>query len=163
MKKEEKIYDVLKKLGIEYELFEHEAVYTVEAAEEIDKKIGVKICKNLFLSTKKETEFYLLTMTGDKKFNTGKVSKQVGVPRMTFADAGHMEEFLDITPGSVSPLGLINDKEIKVKFLIDKDVLDMEKISVHPCINTVTILIKTEDLINKILPFCSHDYMSVEV
>lgn len=163
MKKEDKIYEVLKELKIEYKLFEHEAIFTVEAAENIDKKIGVPICKNLFLSTNKGQDFYLLTMVGEKKFNTGKVSKQVGVPRMTFADAQHMQEFLDITPGSVSPLGLINDKGQKVKFLIDKDVLEMEKISVHPCVNTATVLIKTEDLLKKILPFCNHHYEVVEV
>lgn len=160
--KEQRIYDTLDKLNIEYKLFRHEAVFTVEAAADLDKKIGVEICKNLFLSSRHNEEFFLLTMPGSKKFNTGKVSKAIGVPRMTFADSEHMEEFLDITPGSVSPLGLLNDSGKKVRFLLDKEVFDMEKISVHPCVNTATLLINTKDLLEKILPYCGHEYTIVE-
>ena len=163
MKKEDRVYKVLKELNIEYELFEHEPIFTVEAAKELDEKIGVEICKNLFLSSRQGKKHYLLTMVGGKKFNTGKVSKQLQVPRMTFAQADKMEEFLDIIPGSVSPLGLLNDKENKVEFLIDKDVLKMDKISIHPCVNTSTLLIRTKDLIEKILPYCGHDFTIVEV
>ena len=136
---------------------------TIAAAEELDKKIGLEICKNLFLSTRHSTEFYILVMVGSKKFNTGKVSKQIGVPRMTFADDEHMLEFLDIKPGSVSPLGLINDKNNNVKLLIDSDVVNMEKIAVHPCVNTATIVLKTKDLLEKIIPACGHDFTVVTV
>ena len=136
---------------------------TIAAAEELDKKIGLEICKNLFLSTRHSTEFYLLVMVGSKKFNTGKVSKQIGVPRMTFADDEHMLEFLDIKPGSVSPLGLINDKNNNVKLLIDSDVVNMEKIAVHPCVNTATIVLKTKDLLEKVIPACGHDFTVVTV
>ena len=136
---------------------------TIAAAEELDKKIGLEICKNLFLSTRHSTEFYLLVMVGSKKFNTGKVSKQIGVPRMTFADDEHMLEFLDIKPGSVSPLGLINDKNNNVKLLIDSDVVNMEKIAVHPCVNTATVVLKTKDLLEKIIPACGHDFTVVTV
>ena len=160
--KEQLVYDVLNGLEIEYKLFRHEAVFTVEAAADLDRRIGVKICKNLFLSSRHNTEFFLLTMPGDKKFNTGKVSKYLGVPRMTFAYASNMEEFLNVTPGSVTPLGLINDKYGKVRFLIDREDLEMEKISVHPCVNTATVLINTKVLLEKVLPHCGHDYTVVE-
>ncbi len=163
MTKEEKVYKVLKELNIEYSLFEHEPIFTVEAAKELDEKIGVEICKNLFLSTNHGENHYLLTMVGGKRFNTGKVSKQLQVPRLTFAEAEKMEEYLDITPGSVSPLGLLNDKGNNVKFIIDSDVLSMDKISIHPCVNTATLLIDTKDLIEKILPFCGHDVTVVQV
>ena len=136
---------------------------TIAAAEELDKKIGLEICKNLFLSTRHSTEFYLFVMVASKKFNTGKVSKQIGVPRMTFADDEHMLEFLDIKPGSVSPLGLINDKNNNVKLLIDSDVVNMEKIAVHPCVNTATVVLKTKDLLEKIIPACGHDFTVVTV
>ena len=161
--KEKRTYDFLDKLGVEYTRYEHEPLMTIVAAEELDKRIGLEICKNLFLSTRHSTEFYLLVMVGSKKFNTGKVSKQIGVPRMTFADDEHMLEFLDIKPGSVSPLGLINDKNNNVKLLIDSDVVNMEKIAVHPCVNTATVVLKTKDLLEKIIPACGHDFTVVTV
>lgn len=159
----QKTYDILKELGIAYEKYDHEPLYTIEAAAELDKKIGFPICKNLFLSTRHQTEFYLLFMMGEKKFNTGKVSKQVGVPRMTFADDVHMWEYLKIRPGAVSPLGLLYDAENQVKFLIDSDVLNMEKVSIHPCDNTATIVMKTKDLLEIILPACGHGYQVITV
>lgn len=161
--REKRTYEFLDKLGIKYERYDHEPVMTIEEAAELDKKMGLEICKNLFLSTRHSTEFYLLLMQGSKKFNTGRVSKQIGVPRMTFADDVHMLEFLDIRPGSVSPLGLINDKGNNVGLLIDEDVLGMDKIAVHPCVNTATLIIETDDLIKNILPACGHTYTKVTV
>ena len=82
---------------------------------------------------------------------------------MTFADESHMLEYLDIHPGSVSPLGLMNDKENRVKFLLDSDILDREAIAVHPCVNTATLVIGLKDFIEKVLPACGHDYTAVKV
>ena len=161
--REKRTYEFLDNLGVPYEKYEHEAIMTIEAAEELDKKMGLEICKNLFLSTRHSTEFYLLLMVGSKKFNTGKVSKQINVPRMTFAGDDYMLEYLDIRPGSVSPLGLMNDKGNNVNLLIDEDVLNMEKIAVHPCVNTATLVINTKDLIEKIHPACGHSYTKVTV
>ena len=161
--REQNVYNILEKLGIEYKLYRHEPIYTIAAAEELDKKLEFPIAKNLFLSTKHGTEFYMLTMAGDKKFNTGKISKQIGVPGMTFAGEEKMLEFLNLYPGSVTPLGLLNDKENNVNFLIDSDLLNNEKISVHPCINTATVVIKTKDLLEKILPYCNHNFREVLV
>ena len=161
--REKRTYEFLDNLGVPYEKYEHEPIMTIEAAEELDKKTGLEICKNLFLSTRHSTEFYLLLMMGSKKFNTGKVSKQINVPRMTFAGDDYMLEYLDIRPGSVSPLGLMNDKGNNVNLLIDEDVLNMEKIAVHPCVNTATLVINTKDLIEKILPACGHSYTKVTV
>lgn len=98
--REKRTYEFLDNLGVPYEKYEHEAIMTIEAAEELDKKMGLEICKNLFLSTRHSTEFYLLLMVGSKKFNTGKVSKQINVPRMTFAGDDYMLEYLDIRPGN---------------------------------------------------------------
>ena len=158
---EQKVYEILEKLKIDYIKYEHEPLYTIEAAKELDKKMGFSICKNLFLSSKHKTEFYLLFMDSSKKFNTGKVSKQVGVPRMTFADEEHMWEYLKIRPGAVSPLGLLFDTDKKVHFLIDADVLNMEKIAMHPCVNTATVALSTKDFIEKILPASEHEYKVV--
>lgn len=160
---EQKVYEILSKLDICYKKYEHEPLYTIEAAKELDQKMGFSICKNLFLSTKHQTEFYLLFMEGSKKFHTGRISKQVGVPRMTFAEEEPMWEYLKIRPGAVSPLGLLFDTEQKVHFLIDEDVLAMEKVAMHPCVNTATVALDTKDLLEKILPYCQHDFKVVTV
>ena len=159
----EKAYEVLDKLEVEYEKYEHEPIYTIEEAEELDKRMGLEICKNLFMSTRHSTEFYLILMPGSKRFNSGKVSKQLKVPRMTFAKDEYLLEYLGLLPGSVTPLGLIQDTENVVNFIIDKDVMDMDKIAIHPCINTETVIIKLSDLIEKILPYTKHTYKVIEI
>lgn len=159
----EKAYEVLDKLKIEYEKYEHESIYTIEAAEELDKKMGLEICKNLFMSTRHSTEFYLILMPGNKRFNSGKVSKELKVLRMTFAKDEYLLEYLGLLPGSVTPLGLIQDTKNVVNFIIDKDVMDMEKIAIHPCVNTETVIIKLSDLIEKILPYTGHTYKVIEI
>ncbi len=161
--REKRTYEFLDRLGISYEKYDHEAVMTIAEAGELEKRIGIEICKNLFLRARHSTGFYLLVMPGNKKLNTGRVSKQIGVPRMTFADNEHMLECLDICPGSVSPLGLMNDRDGRVRLLIDTDVLKMKKIAVHPCVNTATVIITVEDLTEKFLPACGHGFTEVTV
>lgn len=163
MDREERTYRFLDELGIEYKLMRHEAVFTIGAAKDIDEKLGLEICKNLFLSSRHGQLFYLLFMPGHKKFNTGSVSKQIGVPRMTFASDERMLEFLDIMPGSVSPMGLMNDVNNRVQFLIDRDLLSQEYAAMHPCVNTATIVIRVKDLLEKFLPATGHDYIVVSI
>ena len=158
---EQKVCQILEQLGVCYIKYDHEPLYTIEAAKELDEKMGFPICKNLFLSSRHQTEFYLLFMEGGKKFHTGKVSKQVGVPRMTFAGEEPMWEYLKIRPGADSPLGLLFDTEKRVQFLIDEAVLSMEKVAMHPCVNTATIVMDTKDLLQKVLPYCQHEIKAV--
>ena len=154
--KEIRVYDFLESLGISYERVDHEPAMTMEACEEIDKAMGTAMCKNLLLCNRQKTDFYLLLMPGDKVFQTKELSAQLGVSRLSFAPAEPMEEFLDITPGSLSVLGLMNDKNMHVILLIDSPVLDSEYIGVHPCINTSSLKIKTEDMLNIIIPAMGH-------
>ena len=114
--------------------------------------LDVHICKNLFLCNRQKTNFYLLVMPGDKPFKTKELSKQMGISRLSFADESFMEQFLDIHPGSVSVLGLMNDKEHRVSLAIDEDVLKEEMFGCHPCENTSSIRFRTKDLTEKILP-----------
>ena len=136
---------------------------TMEACEEIDRTLsegvekGVAICKNLVLCTRQETEFYLLLIPGDKPFKTKYLSAQIGSSRLPFAKPEYMEQYLDITPGSVSVMGLMNDKEKKVRLLIDKDVLKDEYFACHPCINTSSLRFKTSDLVEKVIPAMEHE------
>ena len=163
LSKEVRVYDFLDGLGVEYERIDHEAAMTMEACEEIDRVLDATICKNLFLCNRQQTDFYLLMIPGDKHFKTKDISAQIGSSRLSFATAEHMEEFLDITPGSVSVLGLMNDKDCRVRLLVDADVLKGEYIGCHPCVNTSSLRIKTEDMLNKVIPAMKHDITTVEL
>ena len=161
--KEMRCYDCLDALGIEYYRVDHEHADTIEACLEVEKVLGSKICKNLFLTNRQMTDVYLLLMSGDKPFKTKLLSKQINTARLSFATAEQMEKYLDINPGSVSVLGLMNDKERAVKLLIDKDLLDEEYLGCHPCINTSTLRIKTSDILERFLPSVGHEPAYVEL
>ena len=163
LEKEIRTYDFLDANHVWYERIDHEAAMTMEVCEEIDKALDATICKNLFLCNRQETNFYLLMLPGHKKFKTKDISKQLGVARLSFAKDAYMEEYLDITPGSVSVLGLMNDKEHQVKLLIDEEVLDSEYFGCHPCINTSSLRMRTADLIEKVLPAMEHDFVKVKL
>ena len=154
--KEIRCYDLLDKLGMVYQRIDHEAAMTMEACAAVDEALGATICKNLLLCNRQCTDFYLLLMPGDKPFKTKELSKQIGSSRLSFAAGEYMEQFLDITPGSLSILGLMNDKDNKVQLLIDEDVLKGEYIGCHPCINTSSLRFRTDDLENKIIPAMQH-------
>lgn len=160
--KEQRCYELLDSIGVEYARVDHEHADTIEACHEIESTLGALICKNLFLTNRQQTEFYLLLMPGDKPFKTKLLSKQIGTARLSFASPEHMERYLDITPGSVSVLGLMNDGG-KVHLVIDRDLLKDEFIGCHPCINTSTLRLRTEDVIGKLLPAVGHEYSLVEL
>ena len=160
--KEQRCYELLDSLGVEYARVDHEHADTIEACHEIESTLGASICKNLFLTNRQQTEFYLLLMPGDKPFKTKLLSKQIGTARLSFASPEHMEQYLDITPGSVSVLGLMNDGG-KVHLVIDRDLLKDEFIGCHPCINTSTLRLRTEDVIGMLLPAVGHEYALVEL
>ena len=161
--KEIRCYDLLDSLQVPYQRIDHEPANTMEACAAIDEALQATICKNLLLCNRQETSFYLLMIVGDKVFKTSQLSKQIGSSRLSFAGAEHMEALLDITPGSVSVLGLMNDKENKVQLLIDEDVLNGEYFGCHPCINTSSLRLKTADLVKKIIPTMHHDFRTVTI
>ena len=154
--KEIRVYDLLDGLGISYQRIDHEAAMTMEACAAVDEALEATICKNLLLCNRQNTDFYLLLIPGDKPFKTKDLSKQIESSRLSFAAPEYMEAFLDITPGSLSILGLMNDKQMKVQLLIDEDVLKGEYIGCHPCINTSSLRLRTADLVKKIIPAMGH-------
>ena len=154
--KEIRCYELLDSLGIEYKRIDHEAAMTMEACAEVDKAFGADLCKNLLLCNRQCTDFYLLLTPGEKPFKTKLLSAQLGCSRLSFADGSYMEQFLDITPGSLSLLGLMNDKENRVQLLIDEDLLSKEFFGCHPCINTSSLLMKTSDVLEKLIPAMGH-------
>ena len=163
--KEIRVYDLLDKLGITYQRVDHEATMTMEACEEVDRILGddTTICKNLFLCNRQETAFYLLMIPDTKVFHTKDLSAQIGSARLSFAKAEYMQRLLDITSGSVSVLGLMNDTAHKVQLLIDEDVLASEYVGCHPCINTSSLRLRTRDLVEKILPAIEHEFIKVKL
>ena len=155
--REIRTYDTLDRLGIAYQRTDHERADNMVACNEIDAILGVTICKNLFLCNRQKTAFYLLMMPGEKKFKTKELSSQIGSARLSFAGEEDMLRFLDIEPGAVSVMGLMNDKENRVQLLIDQDVTEGEYVGCHPCVNTSSLKLRTEDLLEKYLPAVGHE------
>ena len=161
--KDIRCYDLLDSLQIPYQRIDHEAANTMEACAAIDQALQATICKNLLLCNRQCTQFYLLMIVGDKVFKTSQLSKQIGSSRLSFAAGEYMESLLDITPGSLSVLGLMNDKENRVQLVMDADVQKGEYFGCHPCINTSSLRLKTADLMEKILPAMHHEPIILEL
>lgn len=161
--KETRCYELLDSLNIEYRRADHDPADTIADCQLVEKLLGAKICKNLFLTNRQRSEFYLLLMPGEKPFKTKFLSKQIGSARLSFAGAEDMEQHLNITPGSVSVLGLMNDREGAVHLLMDRELLDEAEFACHPCLNTSTVMFKTEELLNKLLPALGREPQFVEL
>ena len=161
--REIRTYDFLDSLGISYQRTDHEPANNMEACSEIDAVLNVVICKNLFLCNRQKTRFYLLMMPGDKKFKTKELSAQIGSSRLSFAEPEDMLKYLDIEPGAVSIMGLMNDRESAVQLLIDEDVLVEEYLGCHPCVCTSSLKMLTKDVTEKFLPAVKHGYRIVHM
>ncbi len=163
LEREIRVYDLLDELGIDFERTDHKEANNMEACNQIDKILGTIICKNLFLCNRQKTEFYLLMMPGDKPFKTKDITKQLGCARLSFASPEFMEEFLDIKPGAVSIMGLMNDKSNRVQLVIDRPVIESETLGCHPCVSTSSLKFKTKDIIEKFLPAVNHTPIIVDL
>ena len=163
IEQELRCYELLDALGIDYSRCDHEAADSIELCMERARVLNTRICKNLFLCNRQETSFYMLCMPADKRFKTSVVSAQLGVARLHFADEEYMTRFLDLHPGSVSVLGLMNDSGNKVRLLLDREILRQEYFACHPCINTSSLKFKTSDLLEKLLPAIRHEPTIVEL
>ena len=160
---EQRCYQLLDSLGVEYFRVDHAHADTMEECREVEKTLDALICKNLFLCNRQQTDFYLLMIPGDKAFKTKDLSKQIGSSRLSFAGAEHMESLLGVTPGSVTVLGLMNDKEKKVRLLVDEDVLACDWVGCHPCINTSSIKLRGSDLFGTVLKAMEHEMTVVHL
>ena len=151
------IYDILRELNIRYEEIEHKAVYTIEEAmqEDIPSKIEGIECKNLFVKSK--TRYYLIFLKAEKRADLKAIANLVGEAKLSFANEEELKNSLNLTIGSVTPLGLINDRDNLVTLLIDKE-LENQKVLVHPNVNTKTVSIQLSDLI-KLIEHIKHQYI----
>ncbi|MBQ8618326.1 MAG: prolyl-tRNA synthetase associated domain-containing protein [Clostridia bacterium] len=163
LEKEMRVYDLLDRLSISYERTDHIAAMTMEDCQEIDRILEVVICKNLFLCNRQKTKFYLLMMPGNKVFKTKDLSGAIGSSRLSFADPADMEKYLDITPGAVSVMGLMNDRENHVQLIMDRPVVEGELLGCHPCVNTSSLRMRTKDVMEKFLPAVGHAAIVVDL
>lgn len=154
--REIRTYDMLDSLGINYKRTDHNRARSMNELHTVDLTLDIMICKNLFLCNRQQTNFYMLMMPASKVFKTRDISSQLGVSRLSFASEDYMIRFLDVHPGSVSIMSLMNDKDNRVQLLIDEDVIKNEYIGCHPCENTTSLKIKTEDILKRFLPAVRH-------
>ena len=157
MEKEVACYDLLDYLGISYDRVDHDAADTIPACEVVEGYLGAKICKNLFLCNRQKTSFYLLLIPGFKKFLTKDISKQITSARLSFAGEEELLNMMDLLPGSITILGLMNDPDQHIRLLIDEEVLKCDYIGFHPCANTTTLRVAVADLMDKIIPALQHE------
>ena len=154
-------YDLLDGLGVSYTRVDHAPAATMEDCLAVEEVLGTAICKNLFLTNRQHTAYYLLLMPGDKPFKTKDLSAQIDTARLSFASPEEMERLLGTTPGSASILGLMHDKDREVSLLIDRDILTAEAIGAHPLVNTSSLGLAVSDLLEKFLPAVGHTYRTV--
>ena len=160
---ERSAYDFLDRLGIPYDRVDHDPAATIADCEGIDRILGTDMCKNIFLCNRQRTAFYLLLLPGGKQCVTKDFAKALGVARTSFASHEDMERLLGIRPGAVTILSLMNDAERKVRLVIDREVLGKEWIGCHPLVNTSSLRIRTDDLLNVFLPAVGHDATVIDL
>ena len=163
LEKEMAVYDLLDKLQISYSGIDHDAAATADDCIEIESLLGIEVYKNLFLRNESRTAFYLLVMPSIKRFVTKHVSKQIGSSRLSFGEPEYLERFLNITPGSVSILGLMYDREHRVRLLMDREIYESAYFGCHPCINTTSLKMNTSDILHKFLPHTGHQPTVVDL
>lgn len=149
MNKQE-IYNFLQDKGIAYEVTEHKAVYNMDELSEVDLPYPEADAKNLFVRDDKKRNYYLITVKGDKRVDLKEFAVAYGLRRLSFASADDLQRLLKLIPGSVTPLGLLNDEERCVKFFLDSDFKEESLIGVHPNENTATVWLKADDLVRVI-------------
>ena len=157
------VYAKLTELGIAYESMAHAPVMTIEDCLENDQKLGAVTAKNFFLATKNMKNFYLCLTRPNARFKSSDISKQIGSARLHFGPEEYLERFLKLKPGAVSPMGLIFDTEKNVRLVVDSGLFETEKLAFHPCINTETLAMKTEDFFGRFLPAIGRDALPVEI
>jgi len=147
MNKQE-VYDFLTSRGIEYEVTEHGAVFNMEEMSHVELPHQEADAKNLFVRDDKKRNYYLITVRGDKRVDLKKFREEHSTRQLSFASENDLMSLLDLIPGAVTPLGILNDSEKKVKLFLDEELVNCGLIGVHPNDNTATVWLKTTDLID---------------
>lgn len=151
------VYDFLERLNVGFKTLKHPAAFTIAECNKVRDRIEAPVFKNLFLTNKQQTKFYLLVMPGEKNFKTKYLSSQIGSSRLSFAGEEQMMEFLGVRPGAVTPMGLINDSDKRVKVLLDEDLKSHRVFACHPCVNTASVVLTLNDLVDAVIPATGHE------
>lgn len=157
------IYGLLDSLNIPFEHTAHPAAMTMEDLTDVERTLKAPFCKNLFLANRQQTAFYLLLIREDKRFRTAEISKKLGVSRLSFGDEDHLYELLGVHPGAITPMGLVFDREKRVCLLVDRDLLALERICVHPCVNTESLVLRVADLTEVFFHHTGHTPTILEI
>ena len=160
---QEKVYKTLGKLFIKFERVETDEAITMEDCIEIDKKLNMKMVKTLFVTNRQKTNFYLFITCGNKRFDSKRFSSELNISRVSFADSSLMEEILNTKVGATTIFSVLIDKENKINVIIDKDVLNEEYYGCSDGTTTGYMKVKTEDIINKLLPYSNHKEIVIEM
>ena len=161
--KERRIYEFLDNLGIDYVYLDHEEEYSMGDAEDADEAIGVVGAKNVFLRDKKHRNFILVLVNGTKRIDLKQISELTGVKKLTFCGEEDLDAVLGLTPGAVTPFGLLNDTEGRVQLIIDESLREEELFAMHPCVNTTTVRMSNKDFMEKVIPAMGHEPLFVEI
>ncbi len=143
--KEKKLYDLLDKLGIAYTRHEHPPVYTVDEAKAYWQDIPGVHCKNLFLRNSKGNRHFLVILEQSKRVDLKQLAEKTAAGKLSFASANRLEKYLGLETGAVSPFGLINDLNKEVEVVLDKDLLQSDRVNFHPNVNTATLTLSFAD------------------
>ena len=155
--KEQRVYEFLDELGIDYVYLDHQEEFSMGDAADADEAIGVVGAKNVFLRDKKHRNYFLILVNGTKRIDLKQISELTGIKKLTFCHEDDLDEVLGLTPGAVTPLGLLNDPEGCVQLIIDESLRDEELFAMHPCVNTVTIRMSNQDFMNVVIPAMGHE------
>lgn len=160
---QENVYETLNKLNIPFEKIDNEAITSMEECEDVENELGVEIRKSIFLCNRKKTEFYLVVMPSKKKFNTKTFSENVGCSRTSFTSSENLKSLLGLTPGSITIMGLLNDRSRTVQLVIDSEVINEEWFGCNAGLNTSHIKLNTKDLLDVFLKYTGHNPIVVKL
>ena len=161
--KEQRIYQFLDDLGIDYVYLDHQEEYSMGDAADADEAIGVVGAKNVFLHDKKRRNYLLILVNGTKRIDLKQIEELTGLKKLSFCNEIDLDEVLGLTPGAVTPFGLLNDTEDRVRLIIDESLRDEELFAMHPCVNTVTVRMSNRDFMDKVIPAMGHEPIFVEI
>ena len=159
---DKKLYEVLNEINIDFDYYEHPAAFTIEEAMRHWKNVPATHCKNLFFRNHKGNKHYLVVLEATQQMNIHDIEQQLKQGKLSFASEQRMMKYLGLTPGSVSPFGLIHDTNNDVVVFMDEKLQKAGKLSFHPNLNTASIVVKYNDLI-KFLNHVENKYQFIKL
>lgn len=159
----EEVFQRLKAMNIPVETVAHAPVHSIDDCAAVDAALGCLTVKNYFLTTKNQKNFYLCLVRPEARLRTADISKQVGSSRLSFADEGKLLEIMQVHSGAVSPMCLLFDSAQAVRLVVDRALLNEERLAFHPCDNRQTLVMAGSDFFQRFLPAIGREMQLVEI